>query len=56
MKEEDIKIAGDLIYYANNQESVVELNSLILILKTKIWKAKSQITKKEDIGEQNGIK
>jgi len=33
--EDDVRICGDLTYYANNQESIIELSSLIQILKIK---------------------
>lgn len=54
--QEEIKIGGDLTYCVNNQESMIELNSLILILKTKIWLSKSQTTKKETMGGDIEIK
>lgn len=35
MKDYDVKMAGDLSYYLNKQESMMELNTIIQILKLK---------------------
>lgn len=52
MDYEEVKICGDISFYSCRQESMIELNSLLLILKTKIWMSKSTITKKYDAGVQ----
>ncbi len=54
--QEEIKIGGDLTYCVNNQESMIELNLLILILKTKICLSKSQTTTKKTMRGEVEIK
>lgn len=46
MEDDDVKIGGDLTYCLNKQESMVELNTIIQILKLKKGYLKRELSNK----------